>query len=69
MCINSEERNHFKGTPKTKALAYKYENLPVQTKMAILSRRPILLAILLYEQFLHLTQINLHPKTQFLGTQ
>ena len=37
--------------------------------MTILSRRPILLAILLYEQFLHLTQINLHPNTQPLSTQ
>ena len=37
--------------------------------MAILSRRPILLAILLYEQFLHLTKINLHPNTQLWSTQ
>ena len=37
--------------------------------MAILSSRPILLAILLYEQFLHLTHINLHPNTQLLSTQ
>ena len=44
-----------------------YENIPVQTKMAILSRR--LLAILLYEQFLHLTKINLHPNTQLWSTQ
>ena len=49
--------------------SYLYENFPVQTKKAILSKRPILLAILLYEQFLHLTQINLHPKTQLLSTQ
>ena len=49
--------------------SYVYENLPVKTKMAILSRRLILLAILLYEQFLHLTQINLHPSTQLLSTQ
>ena len=27
------------------------------------------MAILLYEQFLHLTQINLHPNTQLLITQ
>ena len=27
------------------------------------------LAISLYEQFLHLTQINLHPNTQLLSTQ
>ena len=37
--------------------------------MAILSRRPILLAILLYEQFLHLAQIDLYPNTQLLSTQ
>ena len=37
--------------------------------MAILSRRPILLAILLYEQFIHLTRINLRPNIQFLSTQ
>ena len=27
------------------------------------------LAILLYEQFIHLTQVNLHPNIQFLSTQ
>ena len=37
--------------------------------MTILSRRLILLAILLYEAFLHLAQINLHPNKQFLSTQ
>ena len=37
--------------------------------MAILSRRPILLVILLYEQFIHLTQINLRPNKKFLRTQ
>ena len=36
-----------------------------------MSRRPILLAILLYEQFIRLTisKINLHPNIQFLNTQ
>ena len=48
--------------------SYLYENLPVQTKMAILSRRLILLA-LLFEQFIHLTQNNLHPNKQLLSTQ
>ena len=48
--------------------SYLYENVPVQTKMAILSKRPKLLAILLYKQFMHLTQINLHPYTQLLST-
>ena len=42
-----------KGSPISKALVFK--NLPVQIKMAILSRRLILLAILLYEQFIHYT--------------
>ena len=31
--------------------------------------RSILLAILLYEQFIHLTQINLLPNIKFLSTQ
>ena len=34
---------------------------PVPTKMAILSRWLIVLAILVYEPFIHLTQINLCP--------
>ena len=46
-----------------------YENLPVQTKMAILSRRLILLAIFSYEQFIHYTHINLRPNKQLLSTQ
>ena len=37
--------------------------------MAILSRRLILLAILLYEQFIHYTKINLRPNKQLLSTQ
>ena len=37
--------------------------------MVILSRRTILLAILLYEQFIHVTQINLRHNIQFLSTQ
>ena len=37
--------------------------------MAILSWRWIPLAILLYEQFIHLTQITLRPNIQLLGTQ
>ena len=35
----------------------------MQTKMAILSGKLILLTILLYEQFIHHKQINLHPYT------
>ena len=43
---------------------------PVQTKMAILSRRLMLLAaILLYEQFINYTKINLRPNKQLLSTQ
>ena len=37
--------------------------------MAILSRRPILLPILLYEQFKHLNRNNLRPNLQLLSTQ
>ena len=51
----------IKGTPISKAQDYLYENLPVQTKMAILSKRLKLPAKLLYEQFIHLTQITLRP--------
>ena len=46
---------------------YSYESLPVQTKMVILSRRPILVAIVLYEHFVHLTWIILHPNIPFLS--
>ena len=49
--------------------SYLYENLPVLKKMAILSRRPVLLAIMLYQQFKHHTQINLRPNKQLLSTQ
>ena len=37
--------------------------------MANLSRRPILLAILLCERFIHLIRINSRPIIQFLSTQ
>ena len=57
----------LKGSPISKA-CMKF-TVPVQIKMAILSRRPILLAKLLYEQFIHLTRINLRPNIQFLSTQ
>ena len=49
--------------------SYLYENLPVQTKMEILSGKLILLAMLFYEQFIHYTQINLCPNKQLLSTQ
>ena len=48
---------------------YLYEYFPVQKKIAILSKRQILLAILLYEQFIHLTQVTLRPNIQFFSTQ
>ena len=37
--------------------------------MAICQGRRIPLAILLYEQFIHLTQTSLRPNIQFLSTQ
>ena len=49
--------------------SYLSENLRVQTKLAIFSRRLILLAILMYEQFIHHTQISSRPNKQLLGTQ
>ena len=49
--------------------SYSYENLPIQTKMVILSRRPILVAILLYEHFVHLTRFILHPNIPFLSAR
>ena len=58
----------FKGSLITKALTCMYIYLYKQ-KMAILSRRLILLTILLYEQFIHYTKINLHPNKQLLSTQ
>ena len=62
------KQNSYYGDADLKSSSL-YENLPVQTKMAILSRRPILLAILLYEQFIYLTQNTLRPNIQFLSTQ
>ena len=55
----------IKGTPISKAQDYLYENLPVQTKMVILSRILILPAKLLYEQLIHLIQISLRPKSSY----
>ena len=48
---------------------YLYENLPVKSKMAFLSRILILLAILLYEQYIHDTQASICTKMQFLSAQ
>ena len=36
--------------------------------MAFLSRRRILLAMMMYEQFINFTQISLRPKIQLLST-
>ena len=38
-------------------------------KRHFLSGRLIVLAILLYDQFIHHTQMDLHPNAQFLSTQ
>ena len=54
----------FKGTPNTKDLTFMKIYL-YQQKWHFFSRRPIFLAILLNEQFLHLAQIN----TQLLSAQ
>ena len=43
--------------------------LPVNSKMAFMSRILILLAILLYEQYIHHTQASICPKMQFLSSQ
>ena len=58
----------FKGSPTSIPLTC-IKKIPVHINKAILSRRPILLAVLLYEQFVHLTRISLCPNTQFLSTQ
>ena len=58
----------FYGFAKGKS-QYLYKNLPVKTKMAILSRKSILLAILLHGQFIHYTQISLHPNIHFFTPQ
>ena len=48
---------------------YLYKSLPVKTKAAFLSRKLILLAILLHAQFKHYTQISLHPNIHFFNAQ
>ena len=57
----------LKGMLLSKALTC-VKKFPVGTNMAILSSRRIPLAILLYEQCIHLTQITL-PNIPFLSTQ
>ena len=46
-----------------------YKNFPAKSKMAFLSRILILLAILLYEQYIHHTQASICPSMQFLSAQ
>ena len=46
-----------------------YENFTLHTKMPILSRKIILLAIFLHEQLIYHAQINLRTNIQFLSTQ
>ena len=48
---------------------YLYKSLPVKTKMAFLSWKLIFLAILLHGQFIHYTQISLHPNIHFFNAQ
>ena len=65
------ERNvkwRFKETPITKVITC-VKILPVKSKMAFLSRILILLAILLYEQYIHHTQASICPNMQFLSVQ
>ena len=50
--------------PNTVHIKYKF-----RTKLTILLRRQILLAISLYEQFMHFTPITLRPIIQFLSMQ
>ena len=59
---------YFKGTPISKALTCTTIILNKQ-KMAILSRRLTLLAIILHEQCTHHKQINLRQNKQLLSTQ
>ena len=66
--IYTHNYNAFKGDANHKS-HYLYENLPVLSKMAFLSRILILLAILLYEQYIHHTQASVCPKMQFLSAQ
>ena len=63
----SREQQHeavFKGMLLSKALTCMKSSLYKQ-KISTLSRRRIPLAILLYEQCIHLAQITLRPKIQF----
>ena len=50
-------------------LTYLYEHLPAKSKMAFLSTILILLAILLYEQYIHHTQARIRPNMQYLSAQ
>ena len=50
-------------------IRYLYKSLLVKTKTAFLSRKLILLAILLHGQFIHYTQIILHPNIQLFNAQ
>ena len=67
--FRSAHARHFlslvviKGSPISKA--FLDLNLPVQTKTEILSRKSILLVILLYDKLINLTRIYLHPTYSF----
>ena len=60
---------NFKGSPTTKANTCIYKSLPVKTKIAFLSMKLILLAMLLHGQFIHYTQISLYPNIHFCDAQ
>ena len=61
----------FKSTDIGKSLTVLnlYKKSPVKLKMAFQSRILILLATLLYEQYMHYTQANIRPNLQYLSTQ
>ena len=62
------DHSFIKGSPTTKTNTC-IKNLPVKTKMTFLSRKSIVLAILLHEQFIPYTQISLHPNIHFFTAQ
>ena len=64
LCLLCLERLFIKGMLLLKALTC-MKFFPVQTKIDILSRRRIPLAILIHKQFIHSTQIILSPNIIF----
>ena len=58
---------YFKGPPTTKPVLVK--KFTCKIKMAFLSRKSILLAILLHGQFIRYTQISFHPNIHVFTAQ